>query len=508
MSSRVVGPQPFPSRGFPDASALESGMATERRNRGRAWNGLLLVLLVCIVAGAALLRLASMLYAPRMRVPTADGLLLSDVTVVNPGSGRLVHHSILVQGNRIAEVSGSRSSSGAPQFRGRFVLPGLVDMHVHLPPRFLPGEVELFNLLFLRHGVTAIRETASLDGSSFEARRRVVDGDIVGPRIFTCGRGLDGSRTAMRPRVVRTRSEGREAVRVLVGEGADCVKVFSGIGIHALAGAKEEAVRQGVPVVGHVPERVRFADAGLDEVQHLTGVPPAHGRLSRSQEFVPDARIDTVTRISRGAGIAHTPTLVAFLRMAALADYPGLGATRGSELPSYYAGVLWDPARFPVVRDMTSDDLEGLATRLRWMRRAVERLHDAGVPVFLGTDTPNPFVIPGASAREELRLLVSAGLTLEEAWFAGTRGPGEYLGLELLGSIEAGAPADLAIYREDPTRDLAALESLEAVVADGRLYLREDLDRALVEVRSGRTRGLVDAIISAVAKVLLPARDV
>jgi len=128
----------------------------------------------------------------------------------------------------------------------------------------------------------------------------------------------------------------------------------------------------------------------------------------------------------------------------------------------------------------------------------VPALFRAGVRIHAGTDVGNPFLVPGASLHEELRHLVGAGLTPEEAWLTATRLPGEFLREPGLGTVAAGAPADLLLFREDPTRDLAALATLEAVVAGGRLYSRETLDEAL-EASQRRYRGwLYDTVSMAI----------
>jgi imidazolonepropionase-like amidohydrolase len=118
----------------------------------------------------------------------------------------------------------------------------------------------------------------------------------------------------------------------------------------------------------------------------------------------------------------------------------------------------------------------------------------------VGTDPFNPFIVPGASLHEELRLLEGAGLTTEEVWAVATRGAGEDLGDPLLGRIEPGAPADLLILRKDPLQDRTALETMEAVVADGRLYPKQALDEAL-ERQRGHFEGLLyDRISMAIAR--------
>jgi imidazolonepropionase-like amidohydrolase len=120
------------------------------------------------------------------------------------------------------------------------------------------------------------------------------------------------------------------------------------------------------------------------------------------------------------------------------------------------------------------------------------------VRIHAGTDVGNPFLVPGASLQEELHHLVDAGLSPEEAWVTATRGPGEFLGDPGLGRVEPGAPADLLWFREDPTRDLDALATLEAVVADGRLYRREELDAALERARRRYRGWLYDRVSMAI----------
>jgi predicted amidohydrolase len=112
--------------------------------------------------------------------------------------------------------------------------------------------------------------------------------------------------------------------------------------------------------------------------------------------------------------------------------------------------------------------------------------------VLPGTDPFNPFVVPGASLHEELALFVAAGFTAEEAWAAATWQAGEALGHPEIGRLEAGAPADLLLFREDPTRTLAALATLEAVIAGGRLYPRAVLDAAVEASRAYFARPPID----------------
>jgi imidazolonepropionase-like amidohydrolase len=123
-------------------------------------------------------------------------------------------------------------------------------------------------------------------------------------------------------------------------------------------------------------------------------------------------------------------------------------------------------------------------------------MHDAGVRLHSGTDALVAFVVPGASLHRELRLFVRAGLTPEQALAISTRASAEFLGVPELGRLRAGAPAELAIFRDDPTQSLDALDTLLGVVRDGRLYSRADLDAQLERYRSHFEGGLYDALLT------------
>jgi imidazolonepropionase-like amidohydrolase len=112
-------------------------------------------------------------------------------------------------------------------------------------------------------------------------------------------------------------------------------------------------------------------------------------------------------------------------------------------------------------------------------QRLTRKLFDAGARLFLGTDVAQPFVIPGASLQQEMALFVEAGIGIEQVWKLATRDAGDRLGIEGLGRIEAGAPADILLFRRDPTQSLDNLASLEAVIAAGKLYRSADLAQAL-----------------------------
>jgi imidazolonepropionase-like amidohydrolase len=435
---------------------------------------------------------------PRLSVPP-QGAVLAHVTVVSPGESRLPGRSVVIEGGAIRSLDESSAAEPAGPFAGRFVLPGLIDMHVHHPPPFAFSERELFALLFLAHGVTTVRDTGSFAGSVLPHRDRIARGQRAGPRVFACGPMLDGEPPWPGARVVVGAEAARAAVEELAREGVDCIKVHSSILPDAYDAVVTAAAEHGLPLVGHLPDVLSVARLRGAELQHLMG-------LDYDWRDVAQQRIDAFVNASREGGVRHTPTLVVFARAARLDRMDELRADPAAQLlPRYYRELLWDPVRNPLVDLLSPGAWTHLEARVDSMQRAVRALHDAGIPVYAGTDTMNPFVVPGASLHEELRLLAAAGLTPEQVWSAATREAAAELRLPGLGRLEPGAPADLLVFREDPTRDLAALATLEAVVADGRLYPRSDLDAALERWRAHFESPLYETLSLAVARAALAA---
>ena len=455
-----------------------------------------------------------------LQVPAQQRLVFANVTVINPGQDRASGQVVTIDKGQIVALtshsSAAEASETTQQFAGGYILPGLIDMHAH----HLAVDQDLFGLLFLMHGVTTIRDIGYPDLSMLQNRQQIQDGVYAGPRFFVCGPILDGDPPWPHSwfRVIRSPDEGRAAVEDIAKAGVDCVKVYSGLTPETLSAVREAAARHHLPVVGHVPFAVPYEAAGIVDIQHLLGIPDVPSRLtatraSRAQQFpeflaawrhLDNARKDFVVRISVEQRLAHTPTVVVYARNTLLNDPRTLRIDPAVRLlPRWYRDALWQGFPTEFAFDSPQQFGEYAAAALGPMQDMVVRLYKAGVHIHTGSDDLNPFVVPGVSLHEELRLFVEAGLTPEEAWVTATRWPGEALGLPKLGTLQDGAPADFLIFRQDPTQDLAALSTLEAVVAQGRLYPKATLDAAFTRYRERFESWLYDLLITATARLLI-----
>lgn len=448
------------------------------------------ILAVVGTAFALALRAAFDVPAP---LPTpAPGGDLGRVVLVEPGGTRTGPVSVRIEGDRIAAIGPPVAKVGSvgDPLDGAFALPGLTDMHAHFPMTGLPGDEEHTALLYLLHGVTTVRFVGGASPESIAAWRERIDrGEAPGPRMFTCGPILDGAEPALfRHDGLASPEAARARVSELADAGVDCIKAYDRLDQPTLEALRETAHARGLPLIGHTPQALSFEAARLDDVQHLRGVhPPFQGERLDHPYFLgawlrlDDAWLEHVTRVSLEHGITHTPTLVAIEGVVTASDWPRWSATPGMQLwlPHLRDGLWSGQVGFNPPRFASAETVDMVREATRRMGRTVLAFHRAGVELHTGTDASVPNVVPGASLHQELQLWVRAGVGPEAALEASTRTSPHYLGLERAGALAVGAPADLALFRRDPTRDPAALDSLVGVVAGGRLYTRDELMRRL-----------------------------
>lgn len=428
-----------------------------------------------------------LLQPPGLQVPDRQNFLLENVTIVNPGIGNHPAQTYVIENSKIISIDNPLPAESdinkLTGYEGSFITPGLIDMHVHFPPDIAVGNAELFSVLFLAYGVTTVRDMGSIDGNIFALRKSIQEGELPGPRIFTCGKMLDGDPPDFPSnRTVRNAREATDAVHALAAQGIDFIKVYNRMSIEALNAIHETAAAYRLPVIGHVPHLAGIKDARLTDIQHLTGfpvfdTPPAERKDDfQLRDFfsVDSARVAFISEISLAENIAHTPTFINLAQRELLAAPERKQDNLAFRtMPDFWEGAwgfIWG-ANYEANR----------SAPVRIMKNAIHQLHENGVKIHAGTDTMMPFVVPGWSLQAELSELVDAGLSVEDVWKAASTEAGGFFNYDDLGTLKVGAPADFLIFKEDPTESLEHLNSLQAVVADGRLYSKEMLDGYLAQ---------------------------
>lgn len=448
---------------------------------------------LALLALASGLVLATALFAPEPLAAPPRGLELGRVNLFEPGGERRSAVSLRVEGTRIAAIGSPRAVAG-DRFVDAILIPGLTDMHAHFPITGLPGEREYTSLLMLRHGVTRVRLLGGVEPASLIAYRDAIEaGRAPGPRYYNCGPFLDGPEPVLPgARVVADPDAARAAVSELAEARVDCVKAYDRLNLATTEALREAAREHGLPIVGHTPQQITLEQARLDDHQHLRGAhPPFQGERLDYPHFLgawlrnDDARVERVVEISLEHDLAHTPTLVAVDGTLQSRDWASwrVGPVMQLWLPQARDALWSADVGFNPVRFMESADFEMVRAATVQMRRTVKRLYEAGVPIHTGTDANAPNVVPGISLHRELQLLVEAGLDPEQALELSTRRSPRFLGIANAGRLAVGAPADFVLLRLDPTRDVEALGSILAVVQQGRLYSRADLEARMQRYR-------------------------
>lgn len=426
--------------------------------------------------------------APQVERPeVVDGetIAIAGVSVIpmtTPGEiafGR----TVLVRAGRIIEIGSEEAVAVPPgalviDGAGRFLIPGLMDMHVHLEHFPDPDLLTLFPA----YGVTLVR---NMDGRArlIEWRDAVARNEIPGPEIITAGPILDGDPPRLSDNtVVRSAKEAREAVRGQARAGYNFIKIYTNLSPEAYRAAVETAAEERLPVAGHIPREIGLRQALLSQqsIEHVTdygleieaensphlnrwhwtklfvGMPIDERKLRNLAALIAESDAWTVpTLVQPERALADTETLRAWIRAPELAPLP-------SEAVRYWEERLAGAAARMDEADWNLVEL-GKFNR----RKIVEALHQAGAKLLVGTDTPNPFVVPGASVHEELQLLVEAGLSPAEALYAATSAPARFLGRSDIGTIEVGNQADLVLLQQNPLENIRATRDIIGVMLDG-----------------------------------------
>jgi imidazolonepropionase-like amidohydrolase len=448
--------------------------------------------------------------APAQTAPQPRQIAITHVTVINPGAASVQPDSIVViNGDRITFVSHSAAAPLAKNTRvidgrGQFLIPGLWDMHVHSAfGDWFPGGRDIILPLFVANGVTGVRDMGGDLPALFGWRKQIAAGEIVGPRMAVSGPMLDALLPNGKLRfpssiAVTTPASAVAAVDSLKAQGVDFIKVQSVISHDAYLAAAAEAHKVGLPIVGHVPDKVRLAEviaAGQKSVEHLMGI--FEGCSTQEEKFIAGAgdlklllstqdqqRCETLIRQLAQSQTWQVPTL-AWQRGGTFLDQRDLKHDPLDKyVPAYWREVTWKRFTDEMMPGLLHDPLELRKKYFAANLQITGAMHRAGVPFLAGTDAaPGVYIMPGFSLHDELANFVEAGFTPMEALQTATSGPAKFLGAEKdYGAVEAGKVADLVLLSANPLDDIHNATKITAVIANGRLYDRAALDRMLKEV--------------------------
>jgi imidazolonepropionase-like amidohydrolase len=446
-------------------------------------------------------------------------LVFTHVTVIDAtGAPAKPEMTVVISGQRIVGLGRTGrvrlpKDSAVVNASGKFLIPGLWDMHVH------EWNKEVFFPLFIANGITGVRDMFSPLPPIKQWRAEVAAGKTIGPRIVAAGIIVDGPYPLCAPCTIAVGNadEGRKAVVKVKEMGADFVKVYSMLPRDAYFAIADEAKRQHMVFAGHVPEFVsasEASDAGQKSVEHLTGILVACSAKEAELRKENEARLraegirrDTATNEQAAAldsfdekkaaalfarfvrnGTWMCPTLSVLRAIALSGEADFRNDPRLKYVPDFLKKQFWEDAYG--WKEHTAEDNARAKRVFQKQLEVVGMMRRAGVRFIAGTDTANPYVFPGFSLHEELALLVRAGFTPMQALQSATRDAAEYLGLlDSTGTIEKGKTADLVLLDANPLAEIGNTRKINAVVLGGKLISKQELDKMLAGVEAAVGKG-------------------
>lgn len=410
--------------------------------------------------------------------------VFTDVSVLAMDrAGNEVQHdrAVIVQGGRIAwlgPTSELDTPAGAVHIDGsdRWLMPGLADMHAHMDASDIP--------LFIANGITTVRE---MNGSEehLALRDSIDQGLRPGPRLIVASPLLAGEEQRWRHELIDSAQAAYAIAHEAEQAGYDYLKVYDGLSKAAYLALSGASATRSLPLTGHIPEEVGLdgvLDAGQASIEHTEQI------MYATVGHRPDpSRIPEIVARVAATDTWVTPTLAA-MRMLSLSRTPAYNERlRRPEMRFMDPGLMgwWRSLAAPEgTAEPDADDPRRRRAEAFYgfQRDLALDLYEAGVPLLVGTDTPNPLLVPGYSIHLELAALAEAGIPVAEVLRAATTGAARFTGDEATrGVVRVGAMADLVLLDKDPRDDLATLQNPVGVMTRGQWMDRATLDRMLGE---------------------------
>ncbi len=422
---------------------------------------------------------------------------ITDVTVVPMDRERLIpRQTVIVRDGRIETVGPARSTripAGAMRIkgRGRYLMPGLAEMHAHVPGAADPKWTEEVLFLYAANGITFARGMLGAP-AHLELRSRLERGELVGPRLYTSGPSLNGNSVA-------TPEDGRRMVAEQKAAGYDFLKIHPGLDSARYDAIAAAAREHKLPFAGHVPDAVglgRAFEVKQITVDHLDGYMPL---LVRDGFTIPEGgggffgydltdqvderKIEQAARLTARSGVWNVPTdsLLHHMMLPDLGEAELLAREEMRYVPRKMLDG-WRKARAGL-RSQPDYDAARAARFIAVRAKLIKALHDEGAGLLLGSDAPQVFNVPGFSLHRELRYLVQAGLTPYQALSTGTREVARFLRTpDDFGTVEPGRRADLILIEGDPLKDVGNVARRAGVMIGGRWLAETEIKARLAAI--------------------------
>ncbi|MGB5171404.1 MAG: amidohydrolase family protein [Eudoraea sp.] len=426
-----------------------------------------------------------------------EAILISDITLIDLRSGELkAGLNVVVDSGRIKSIGSKafdkKSFKTNIEGKNHYIIPGLTEMHAHIPPPTTSSErIEETLFLYLSNGITTIRGMLG-HPEHLELREAALNGDLISPRIFTSSPSLNGN-------TVRSEQEAREKVSTYQKEGYDFLKIHPGIQRNVFDELVKTAKETGIRFSGHVPVQVGIVHAlnseyaSIDHIDgFLEGLVPDTEKVNPEENgffgynFTPladKANITDLTQLAKENKVWIVPTQSLFERWFApvkadvLLAEPEMRYMPKSTLEEWKSRKLASTGPSSGFKEAQWDVFIDIR------RELLKSLQENGHGILLGSDAPQLFNVPGFSIHHEINGMQKAGLSPLQILQAGTIAPALFFEKEdEFGELKEGLSADLILLEANPLEDLEALKNPKGVMYRGHWLSRKDIAQKLEEI--------------------------
>jgi len=414
----------------------------------------------------------------------AETIVIRNVNVVSMTSPKVMEkQNVIVRDGKIESVStrlakmpdGTKVVDGT----GKYLMPGLAEMHGHVPPANAPnGATEDTLFLYVASGITTVRGMLGHEGQ-LELREKSKRGEIVAPNLYLAGPSFNGQS-------VNSPEEAVARVRAQKKEGWDLLKVHPGLTREEYDAMAKTAKEVGIRFGGHVPEAVGLEHAiemGQETFDHIDGYAEL---LEADQGPVGAKKLAAIVKKSKDAGVWIVPTsalwevLFNTIPLETLKAYPELKYVSANAVNQWSAAYTARLSQMP--REAAKNVIDNRTRILR-------ALHEGGVRILMGTDAPQQFSVPGFSLHRELLRMRDAGMSNFEILKSGTVNVGSYFAKQdAFGTIAPGQRADLVLLDASPLADIGNVAKISGVMVRGRWLDRATLDAGLAKIEAKHKR--------------------
>ncbi|MDJ0645729.1 MAG: amidohydrolase family protein [Flavobacteriaceae bacterium] len=425
----------------------------------------------------------------------SDTYIVKNVNVIPMTAENKVvkNATVVIQDQKIISINDSIPTVGKIiDGTNKWLIPGLIDMHVHTwtsgsfiaPNRPTKGanifwDTQGVMSLYISNGVTT---TFDLDARAQHIGQRdeIASGKVIGPRMALAALINGGEGHGRKANIP---SDGRQAVRSAKAEGYSFIKVYSFLNIETFNAIVDEANKQGLKVVGHIPDAFQ---GKLEEV-----FVPHFDMVAHAEEYTKhsiDKNIEDAQYFAKLAKENNTWLTSSLTTMVWIgSQLRGLDEVRNNENIKYIHPILQDrwlnEGTNSYYRRTNPEFIAQIDTYIDFQEKLIKAFKEAKVPIVAGTDAGIPVVIPGFSLHDELELLVDYGMTSEEALTSATRLPAEWLEIDKeVGTIEIGKYADLVLLNKNPLENIKNIRTINGVFVNGNWVNKKKIDQLLFEL--------------------------